>query len=50
MGNVRLTTEQFIGKARNTHGDEYDYSKADFKNMNTKICIIHKICSFLQRY
>ena len=21
------------------HSDEYDYSKADFKNMNTKICI-----------
>ena len=44
MGYIRLTTEQFIEKARNTHGDEYDYSKVDFKNMNTKVCIIHKKC------
>ncbi len=26
------------------HGDEFDYSKVNFKNMNTKVCIIHKKC------
>lgn len=26
------------------HGDEFDYSKVEFKNMNTKVCIIHKKC------
>ena len=26
------------------HGNEFDYSKVDFKNMNTKVYIIHKEC------
>lgn len=26
------------------HGNEFDYSKVEFKNMNTKVCIIHKKC------
>ena len=36
----RLTTEQFIKKARQVHGDKYDYSKVDYKNAETKVCII----------
>lgn len=34
------TTEQFIEKARKVHGDKYDYSKVEYKNNSTKVCII----------
>ena len=37
MGNVRLTTEEFIEKARKIHGDEYDYSKVEYINNHTKV-------------
>ena len=31
---ARLTTEEFIERARKVHGDEYDYSKVKYvKNM-----------------
>jgi len=36
----RLTTEGFIEKARKVHGDKYDYSKVEYKNNRTKVCII----------
>ena len=36
----RKTKEEFIKKAREIHGDKYDYSKVDYKNDRTKICII----------
>ena len=36
----RLTTEQFIKKAKAIHGDKYDYSKTDYVNSHTKVCII----------
>ena len=36
----RLTNEQFIEKARKVHGDKYDYSKVDYINNHTKVCII----------
>src|SRR5574344_275275 len=35
----RLTTEQFIEKAKKIWGDEYDYSLVDYKNGKTKIKI-----------
>ena len=35
-----LTTEEFIGRARKLHGDKYDYSKVEYKNRRTKICIV----------
>ena len=34
------TTEQFIEKARKVHGDKYDYSKVEYVNSSTKVCII----------
>ena len=37
---LKMTTEEFIEKARKVHGDKYDYSKVDYKNNNTKVCII----------
>lgn len=39
-GIIRLTTEQFISEAKSVHGDKYDYSKVEYKNNSTKICII----------
>lgn len=35
-----LTTEEFIKRAKKIHGDKYDYSKVDYINCDTKICII----------
>lgn len=39
-GNEKLTKEQFILKARNMHGWKYDYSKVEYSNNKTKVCII----------
>ena len=39
-GNAKLTTDEFIKKAREIHGDKYDYSKVEYKNYDTKVCII----------
>lgn len=36
------TTEEFIEKARATHGDKYDYSLVAYKNAKTKIIITCK--------
>jgi hypothetical protein len=36
----KLTTEKFIEKAREVHGDKYDYSKVEYKNVRDKVCII----------
>ena len=33
-------TQKFIKKARQIHGDRYDYSKVEYVNANTKVCII----------
>ena len=38
--NTKLTTEEFIKKARKVHGDKYDYSKVVYVNNHTKVCII----------
>ena len=36
----KLTTEEFIEKAREVHGDKYDYSKVEYVNTHVKVCII----------
>ena len=36
----KLTTDEFIKKAREVHGDKYDYSKVEYINKRTKVCII----------
>ena len=46
---IKLTTEEFIKKAREVHGDKYDYSKVEYKGSREKICIIcHKHGEFWQ--
>jgi len=37
---LTLTTEEFIQKAKLIHGDKYNYLKVEYKNNNTKVCII----------
>lgn len=39
-GKTQKTTKQFIEEARKIHGDKYDYSKVEYVNAYTKICII----------
>ena len=39
-GSKRLTNEEFIEKAKLVHEDKYDYSKVQYKNTATKVCII----------
>ena len=34
------TTDKFIEEARTIHGDKYDYSKVDYIDARTKVCII----------
>lgn len=36
----RQSLEDFVKKAKEIHGDKYDYSKAEYVNRKTKICII----------
>lgn len=33
-------TETFITKAKEIHGNKYDYSKVEYVNATTKVCII----------
>lgn len=39
-GVKRLNTQTFIEKARKVHGDKYNYSKVNYINNKTKVCII----------
>ena len=36
----RLTKENFIERAKKIHNDKYDYSKVEYVNNSTKVCII----------
>ena len=36
----RKTTEQFVAEAKAIHGDKYDYSKVEYINTNSNVCII----------
>lgn len=36
----KLTTEEFIEKARKVHGDKYDYSKVTYVNNHSKVIIV----------
>jgi len=41
MGNTaKKTSEIFINQAKQIHGDKYDYSKVEYVNQKTKVCII----------
>ena len=40
VGGARLTKEYFIEKSKEVHKNKYDYSKVDYKNYTTKVCIV----------
>lgn len=52
-GRPRMTKEEFVERAREVHGDNYDYSKVDMDNRDDKgrVYIICKKCGngFWQR-
>ena len=49
-GGVRLTTEEFVRKAKEKHGDRYDYSKVAYINASTCVEIIcREHGSFMQK-
>lgn len=37
---IKLTSDGFIEKAKDIHGDKYDYSKVEYTNSRGKVCII----------
>lgn len=41
-GIIRLTTEEFIERAKKVHGDRYEYSQVDYVNAHDKVKIICK--------
>lgn len=41
-GNKRGTTDEFIKKSKEVHGDAYDYSKSEYKGSNKEIVVICK--------
>lgn len=36
----KITTEIFIERAKQVHGDKYDYSKVEYTKKDNKVCII----------
>ena len=40
IGNIKKDTASFIEKSKIVHGNKYDYSKVNYVNAKTKICII----------
>ena len=40
VGNVKSTTAEFIEKAKNLHGDRFDYAKVRYVNAHTKCDIV----------
>ena len=40
FGTPKLTTEQFIARAKTVHGEQYDYSKVDYRDNKAKVCIM----------
>ena len=48
MCELRWDTNRFIFESKKMHGDEYDYSKTVFKNMNTKVILLKNGIEYLQ--
>ena len=39
-GNYNFTKEEWIEKAKQVHGNRYDYNRVEYKNAQTRVCII----------
>jgi hypothetical protein len=46
----KLTTEEFIIRAKEKHGDKYDYSLVEYKNNDTKLKIICPIHGIIEQF
>lgn len=40
----RITKDEFVRRAREIHGDKYEYDKVEYKNMKTRVLIYCKTC------
>ena len=40
MGRKKYTLDKFVEQAKEVHGNKYDYSKAVYIDMHTKIIVI----------
>lgn len=40
--SIRKNISDFISECQKVHGDKYDYSKVEYKNNKTKVCIVCK--------
>jgi hypothetical protein len=49
-GTVKSTTDEFIEKARNLHGDQYDYSQVQYLKSKTKCKIVCRTHGVFQQY
>ena len=46
---TKLTTEEFIARSKEVHGNKYDYSRVEYENSTSKVCIVcHKHGEFWQ--
>ena len=48
MCELRWDTNRFIFESKKIHGNDYDYSKTVFKNMNTKVILLKDGVEYLQ--
>lgn len=46
----KYTTEQFITMAKQVHGDAYDYSKTEYRGMDSRIVIICHVHGEFEQY
>jgi hypothetical protein len=48
-GSIKLTTEEFIKRAKEMHGNKYIYSKSIYKDTETKVIIICPIHGYFKQ-
>ncbi len=42
-GSKKITTEEFVQRAKEVHGDTFDYSQVEYRNMDSKVTIRCKV-------
>ena len=48
-GRIKSTTKSFVEKAKEIHGDRYNYSKVDYKNSTTPVEIFCKVHGYFSQ-
>ena len=44
QNTLNIRRDEFIQKAKEAHGDKYDYSKVNYINSKTPVIIICNVC------